>query len=400
MPGPNFASVGKSSAAATTHDAPQTQAQAPAVGKTTLAESQPSSSPAPKTSGKLFAPEQRARMETILVGRVGAAQISYNAALTKLEVEKMIEKKEDLPLWEALLIAGGMKVLEVAIMATMMRLKSAGEAVNHLRKLAVHVEHEGEVEGKILGLSEKSVESLVGLGVDKTKEKTTEIAGEAHGEGAEENKAASLSFIEYLRDASMMVFQHVRENKLASASDTQLLALVAAFEGFRHTETIYYAKLSEHIKAYLSSHAKEIGHRLENVRDERSGGHHQVRKETRVAWLINGRTAPQLIYVSKEFTADAKRGIRPDEDSLSALSPAGAYNADENALGLEETGSWNDNKKFHGDQVRNAAPEVANDNLGPVESDLQDVALASHRKRWLQAPQTVMQGPYGLQVVK
>lgn len=346
-------------------------------------------------------PEQRARLESIFLARVVDAHGSYMSALTKLQVEKLIEKKEDLPMWQTLVMQAGMMVLERAIMFGVAAVKVAGAAIKQLKKVEIHVEKEGEVEGKFLGLEESQVETLVGVGVDKVKEKAIDVAGEAHGEGAEEDRAASTDYITYLKDSSMMVFQHVREDRLATASDAELTALCAAFDGSRHTETIYYNRLKEQVERFLRSHAKEIGHRFENKTEKVEGGKQtsKVRKETRVAWLVTGRSDRQLIYVSKDFHADTKHDIGAVGGAYNEVRPPGdAYTTNENALGLDEKGTWHDKQK--GKDFVGAKEDVEMENLGPVESDLKDVALAAHNKRWLQAPQTVTQGPYGLVVVK
>lgn len=339
----------------------------------------------------------RARLELKFGLRVTSAQVAYNVALTDLKVERMIEKKEDLDIWTTLLIAAGGKVFEVAMMAALGALRVAGAAAKELAKEGI--EHGKEVEGKILGLEESKVEAMVATGVDKGKEKTTEMTGEAAGEGKEEEKGAAMGFIEYLREKSGEVFQHIREDHL-DASDETMLAAMVAFDTHRHTSAIYHRVLGELIELFLKSHAKEIGHKVESVGKIDGGvdARKTVRKETRVAWVLNGR-ARQLVYVAKEFErTDDEPGIVAQD----RIAPGPAYDAPENALGLEEPGTWHDSGKDlgggrhapAGDVHMEHAP-VNGDMLGPVEDELRDVALAAHEKRWLQAPQDIMKGPYG-----
>lgn len=355
--------------------------------------------------GRFLKPEERSTLISLIVGRVGNAQLNYNIALTDLKVEKLIEKKEDLSLWTKLLIIGASFVLEKSIMHALSELKTAGEAVKELKKAAIKIEkkEEGEAQEKILGLSESSVEMVVGLGVDKAKENQTERSTEMQGEAQEEEKVAATNYIQYLRDASSIAFQHVREDRMGTGTDEQLLALFAAFDPKRHLSSTYYGRLKQQIDTYMNSHAKDIGHKVEDKKVDGDKGttHIQVRKETRVAWLVNGRKGRQLVYVAKEFKADEPTFSDPGKGIAKSnvggdTQPGEAYEAEENALGLEEEGTWNSSGK----ESKGRKAEVESEFLGPVEPELVDVALATHEKRWLQEPQTIIMGPYGVQVAK
>jgi hypothetical protein len=366
------------------------------------------------SKGKFLNEEQRGRIENMFMGRVLAAQSSYMTELSNMHADNLIQKPEELSIWTALFIAALGKVTEFAVMSALMDLKKVGKAVHALKEAKVMEVKESEVEGKILGLNEKTVEGLVGLGVDKGKEKITEKKTEAQNEAGQEEQTAKGSYIEYLQDNSMMMFQHLREDRLSSASDAELVAAMVTFEGSRWTHTILHARLQAHVDVFMKSHAKDIGHRNEkadadpNLDNDHS---HAVRKEVRVAWVINGRKERQLVYMGKEFRSDDERGVggtgkgAADPENIYEPGnemdrPGPAYTASETALGLEEEGTWHDSRDRHEAVTKTShMPKVEPEFLGPVEAELQETALAAHKKRWLQAPETIMKGPYGWIVV-
>jgi hypothetical protein len=350
----------------------------------------PSKAASHNTTGSFLNSEQRQRVETLFVARVLAAQIAYTTVLSDMHADNLVKKPEELSIWTALFITVVGKVAEYAIMKALMDLKKVGTAIEKLKDAKVSEVKESEVEGKILGLHEKTVEGLVSIGVDKGKEKGTEKKTEAQNEAGQEEQGAKGSYITYLQDNSMMMFQHLREDRLSGASDAELLTMMVAYEGFRHSHSVYQAKLQAHIDLFMSSHAKDIGHRMEDGLSKLKPDETvHLRKETRVAWVINGRANKQLVYMAKEFVVDITH------------KPGPAYDASENALGAEETGTWKDRnigKNTFWDE-KTHAHEAEPEFLGPVEEELQQAALAAHEKRWLQAPEVLMKGPYGWIVV-
>lgn len=348
------------------------------------------------TKGSFLNGEQRERLELLFVARALAAQDAYTGTLADMHAENLVKKPEEQSIWAKLFETVVGEVAEFAIMKALVDLHKVGVAVEKLKDAKILEVKGSEVEGKLFGLNEKTVESAVGLGVDKSKEKVVEKKIEAQNEAGQEEQDAKDSYIGYLQDNSMMLFQHIREDKLAKMTDSELLAMTVAYEGWRHTRSVYRAKLKTHIDLFMNSHAKDIGHKTEDgLKDDKKV---HLRKETRVAWVINGRAGKQLVYMAKEFVVSA------------AHSPGPAYDAPDNALGAEETGTWNNHnlsgEGFLGRNAKNSdtteqthAKEAEPEFLGPVEQELQQAALAAHEKRWLQAPETLMKGPYGWIVV-
>jgi len=387
-PGPQFTSRGPIPRAAHGFkDPPQSPSDA-AYGSPPI---DPTSTPEAMTR-RLLSIAQRSRLETEFVGRVSAAELAYVTALTDLRVDKLVEKEEELPIWLTLLVGVGGIAMESTVTSAIKLLKKSGQAAQTIEDLgAGAAEH--AVEDRVAGMSEGTVEKLVGQLVDKAKEKTLAAAGKpgsaapaggAVGDGEEEQKPATLNYIDYLRDRALVLFQNVREEKLSSASDEELLGVFASFDAKLHTVTMYRAKLEEQIKLYLGSHAKEIGHRMTYSREQsNASAPGMVREEVRVARILIGGTE-RYAYVSREY------GL-PYGKSGGVMEPGGAYQSNENALSFEEEGSWEEQPSMNQPYLiprSGHADAVPDQILGYVEPELVDVALASQDKRWLQKMDT------------
>ncbi|MEO9153998.1 MAG: hypothetical protein ABI591_00230 [Kofleriaceae bacterium] len=326
------------------------------------------------------------------MARVNAALSSYLAALLDMKMEIQIRKEDELPIWVALAEAAGFAVVGFAIGRAVAATRIAGHAIQELASEGIEADRK-EVEVRILGVKAETIEALIEKGVDKGKERLAEDVGKAVGEEKVQQKGAEISYIDRLASSAMMTFQLIREGRLDSASDEQLIAMFDAFHGSRHTMGIYEAMLKQHVAVYMGSHAKSIGHRIELGWGSEGISSSGARKEMRVAWVVNGR-ASQLVYMEKTFVPVRDPGLENEQP----MTPGPAYDAPANALGMEEQGTWKDNLS-HKD-VQHKQEGVEPEFLGPVESELQEAALVAHEKRWLQPPQRLMKGPYGWIEVK
>lgn len=306
------------------------------------------------------------------VGRVNAALSSYLTAASDLRVDKLTEKEEEFPILGTLLLVAGGKAAESVVMGACTLLRQSGRVASELAEAGVRSASH-EAEGKILGMSEKSVETIIATATDQAKDKLKASAAVALGAEQTETKGQVLSFVDYLRDAAMGLFQRFREWPIGRVTDAQLLALFTAFEGSRHTPTMYRRIIGQHIQKYMASHAKEIGHK----EARQPGKLTSSRKETRVAYVTDGTNPPMLAYVENEYT-------QKDTPHGGGSQAGAAYNANQNALGFEEQGSWSDS----GGSFRGAADEGELKLLGYVEPELRDVALSTHQQRWAQTPAT------------
>jgi len=302
--------------------------------------------------------QQRPILIAEYIGRVNAAHAAYLSALVDLHIEKVTEKEEEFPIVGMLLLAAGGKAAEAVLRGACALLRRGGQAAAQLAEAGVQgVTH--EAEGKMLGLSEKSVEFIISTATDQAKDKIKGSAAKALGAEQATAKGQALSFIDYMRDASMTLFQRFREEPIGRVSDAQLLALFTSFEGSRHTPTLYRLGCDSYLRKYMASHAKDIGHKEEF--GVKAGRMAESRTETRVANIRVGNTVRKG-YIQTEL----------DNAFGGGVPSSAALDAPDHAIGMQEAGVETEEPRF----------------LGWVEPELEDVATATHEQRWLQAPAT------------
>lgn len=346
---------------------PQQQApvQTPTPGKTTLADTDQ----AIRTGGAgtgcsssglecFLTQPQRTVLIAELMGRVNAAHGAYLSALGDLHVEKFVDKETEMPWWASIMLGAAGTLIEHGVMGAVRALKVVG-AATHAVTEATGTIASHEAATVIGGVTEKEVEWIVKTAVDQGKDALKKPVTAAANAGGGTERTAAMGFIDYLRDASMGMFQHLREDPPGYATDAQLLALWKTFDGSRHTPTMYRETLDQQIKRYLASHASKIGRRSD-IDGRTVGGIHA---EVRVGWLKVGG-GKRLIYLERTFPA-------------MGMQPGGAY-VGEHALSMEEGPT--PVAPLHGEEM-----------LGYVEDEFVDVALAQHESTWLQAPETFEQ---------
>lgn len=369
--------AGKQSAAHAAYADPIQQQQQAVPGKATLVDSQHPTGNAGIDNGGgacaahsgtecFLSDKQRSMLISELFARINAAQASYLSALGDLHVEKFVDKETELPWWLNILLGAAGSLIESGVMGAVKAMKSGGTAAV-LAEAGAHgvdAAHAGPI---VSGLTEKEVEWIVKTAVDQGKDKAKSPLGGDANRAAVAERTQALGFIDYLRDGSMVVFQRLREDPPGYATDAQLLALFKAFEGSRHTHTLYREKLEAQVKRYMSSHAHEMGRRTEGA---------LFKLETRVAWLIaNGDK--RLVYTDRKFSISRMFG----------LTPSKAYEG-EHALSLQEDAAWGTPS---GEMDAHHEDPVGDENrlIGFVEPEFVEVALQQQEAIWQAAPETL-----------
>ncbi|MFT3695371.1 MAG: hypothetical protein QM831_19715 [Kofleriaceae bacterium] len=329
--------------------------------------------------------------------RLSRAESHYNLALQELKFENLIKKKEELGTFSKLALSGLQKVIEAGISFALSEIAAPAAVVEMLAAEHIAV----EAEPKILGIGVKTLESVLGLGVDKGKDALADAITEEKNNEKEIEKDQVTDYLSYVQSSSALMWQHMGEENLL-ASDAMLLAVFAAFDTQHHSIPIYKKQLQDQIDRYMASHAKDIGHRVETIYGHNgSEPDRHIRHETRVAYLVSAGKR-QMIYVDKEYDmeqamASVGRDVKPTE----------MYTRKDNAFGFGEQGLWYDPHQMHindqgfkdyggpmGAAAANPEPySSAGHMLAPVEADLQETALAAHLQRWNKPPQTVIEGP-------
>ncbi len=322
---------------------------------------------------------QRGILVSEYIGRVNAAHTQAGLALASLEMDLKTEPTE-LPFMAEVIITAGTAAFAGTVMAGLKSLRKLG-AVNELAEAHVHGVAEAEAEHATTRISEGSLDVLLDAAKDRAK---GTIRAPVSGAEASEEKAEALSYIAYLQDATMALFEQMREQPIGAASDARLLALFAAFKGEHHTQSLYRTKYKHHADVFMHSRARDIGHRV--VDADASG--RRVREEVRVAWVIeNG--AKMLAYMSNSFRPDDMPGGFSSE-------PGAAYTTNEKALGFDQHGPW----EQHGHETQGVAKSSNREFESFVEPEVQDAALAAHRARWREEPKTYQMAPPTMALVE
>jgi hypothetical protein len=371
--------AGKQSAAHAAYADPQQQQQQAVPGKTTRVDQlHPTGNAGIDNGGGACAAQsgtecflsdkQRTMLISELFARINAAQASYLSALGDLHVDKLIDKEAELPWYLSILLGAAGSLIESGVMGAVKAMKSGGVA-HVLSEAGAHGIDEAHAGPIVSGLTEKEVEWIVKTAVDQGKDKAKGPLKGAASESSATDRTQSLSYIDYLRDNSMSVFQHLREDPPGYATDAQLLALFKSFEGSRHTHTMYREKLEAQIKRYMSSHAHAMG--------RRSGG--MFKLETRVAWLVTGGDK-RLIYTDRKFSTQRMFG----------LTPSKAYEG-EHALSLQDDASWGTPSTPVQEGIQHHEDPVGDENrmIGYVEPEFVEVALQQQETIWQAAPETL-----------
>lgn len=309
-----FATPGKRNALSSSVQKAVDPEQAPTIGKTTRVLQQTGDTAidnegkgAERYRGDNFLNDtQRGLLISEYMGRVNAGHAAYLSALVSAQIDTATQREEEFPILGALLFAAGGEGVVGILMHAAKLLKRHGAAMERLAEAGISGLNERKVEERILGMSEKSVEFVVKQATDQAKDKLKGVAAKATGEEQATEKAKTLSFIDYMKDASMGLFQRFREWPIGRVSDTQLLQLNEAFSSEHQLPSMYKRHVDAIIAIYKKSPAKEIGDKYEF--GARGGFMADTHAQTRVAYIANGKNKPVLGYVKNERVTKAGSG--------------------------------------------------------------------------------------------
>lgn len=340
---------------------------APEPGKATLAQTHAPGVNAPGVATGALTELQQARLGDVLVGRIESAHLAYMTALTDLRLNETIKKEDEFPVIGTLLLLAGGKVAEKLLAGACAMLRKSGEAVKELAEAGVHGADVTKVEAELFGLSAKSLDTIIKAGVDQGKDKAKSGMKAGIGAAAADNKAAALSFVDYLRDASMTMFQGIREAGI-NATTGVILGLIKSFEGSLHTPSHYRVELGGMLERYMASNARKVGHSTPltppPVRN--------IRREMKVAWLHSGSDI-RLGYIQSDFEDEIER------------HPGAAYTTTEHAISYEDEGPWKPG--LGGPEVRGHRDAESATFAGFVEPEFVEVARQTHDARWAASPE-------------
>lgn len=307
----------------------------------------------PGVDGCFLTDTQRTRLVGAYWSVVTGAQINYMAALTKIGIEQLIKKPEELPLLLTLaldVIAGqAIAALGFAVKA----LKAAGapgiasDQLSWMMQLQNGSESAPSPLATMMGgINEPALGFVIKASVDEAKKRTKAAP-------PLEEKEATLGYISQLEEASAFAFERQRLDPPGYASDADLIVLFHSFKAeMGHTTPRYKAALEEKIGRFLSSSTSRIGrHAARTQRDFDVQGN--TARDTKVVWVDGtGSPVPVLHYYKRDFKNSQNEHTMGDVE-IEPLEPLdGRFKIDR-----------------------------------PVENEFVDLAIANHRAAWGTEPE-------------
>lgn len=332
-------------------------------------------------SGCFLSASQRQRLVSEYQNRVLSAQLQYQLALTDVEIDKLVEKDADLS-WVFSLLADLVGLTTIGAL---------GKAIKWLRdaplKNTVWALNAADVEtgsqriiteaDEMIGrISEKTVDGVVRTAVGTAKGLATSNLKALQDEAAKVGRSLSVSYIDVLKDRAAIVYQHLREDPVANATDGELVALFRSFDAeIGHTEMAYKQELKDKLHRFEASRIPRIGRQwaahldplhakdldaADRVKTQEEASKFQeehgawrtvATRETKVAWVRNASSSRRtLVYMRQDFM-----------------------------LGTE----WRIDEHVH--------------QLEPVEDEFIDVAIQRHEAVWGVAPEEIVNDDVGWQ---
>lgn len=271
--------------------------------------------------GCFLKPGQRGRIISEYQQRVLAAQMRYMDALGELRTDELLKKTKEKEDWVFDLLVDVIGAVTISSVSSALKY-IANSGKETLSSVVENVDSAvGEIESE--PLPEKGIEIGVNSSISAGKAALPKPSPDDNG------KAASLDFIEIMKDSSAVTYQNLRENLLAGISDAMLLVVWQAFDARFHSTSEYKRQVSDKLKRFKDTGAERLGVKDPDIYNSEDadytiiGHEHQI--ETRAFWVQlphgkrlalyrrAGDPAPQVgDYVYPEFQ-DVRKGLKPGE---------------------------------------------------------------------------------------
>lgn len=275
-----------------------------------------------QTPGCFLENTQRMRLVIDFKDRVETASTNYKIALVELKLAELLKKDDDVS-WVLSLALDlvGAHLIKVAAKAAI-ALKASG-----INKLASAMEGSylsdqswrTRTEMIIQSIDDKAIESNVKTLFDPAKKAGIVAVKSAAKGDAKTKKAATLAFIDQLKDQCDLGFQTFATNATGSSSDAELVVLWEGLDRAHHTVGAYKEALGEKLARFKKSGITELGR--QNVKD-RQFNRADVQRDKRVVWIQeNGKKT--LHYQSQEGDYNPNVIKRGDPGSEELFGEAG-----------------------------------------------------------------------------
>ena len=286
-----------------------------------------------ETPGCLFGNDQRTRVISDIVTRIGDASKNYQLALAELRVEALLQKSPSLHWVLALAIDLANVHVVKAVARAALVLKSSNELFR--------------------SVDEKSLSSAVKSGFDPLKKAALSSTASAMS-GTSQSSKARIAFIDQLKNGCDEGFRAFGSYVAGYADDAQLHVVWEGFAAEHHTVGAYKQALSDKLARFETSGVTEI---RRQVAKDRASGAMDVVRDTRVIWVEQADGTKVLHYQNHEHFDDP------------------------NFISLEDLGV-----RAHKSSFGDRAPRTEAKLAGRVPSEFQEIALARSEATWGPTP--------------
>jgi hypothetical protein len=296
-------------------------------GKTTLAQQQQSINnryiegkehcATPGASGCTLLPEVRARLVSAYQRKVRIAEAFYVQALGEIGLERLIQRDEELPAIVTLAIDLLGNYVGGVVTKSLLKLRNAAPR-EFLKTVDNMIEFQTTGED---GASPNAIKTLLDMtspqGVELIIKTATDfgkkgVKKQASQTLANNEKEDTLNYIDELKKAAAISFEHLDLDIPGVANDGQMIAAFHAFDAEMGNDVpSFKAALKQKIERYLATVAK-VGRAAVRFRDPLRSPQEQklepqqdfraTMRDTQVVWVtILGDPVPRLYYAKVDY---------------------------------------------------------------------------------------------------
>jgi hypothetical protein len=298
---------------------------------------------------------------------VQTALTNYKLALVELKIDELLKKEEDLSwvLSLALDLAGAHFAIVLA--RALQNVQKAG--AKRIEELILHAGAAGNFNEKswlaradrmVASVTPGRIETLAKFGMGAAGLGVKSTAKEGLNVATQTTKAATISYIDQLKDACDPAFMAFLNHVSVHTADAELVVVLEGMKPEYHSTSAYKESLGEKIARFRQSGVLDIGRKEANA--DNYGG--KLMRDTRVVYVqdINRKKTPW--YQRQEGKTSSGSGyIRPGDplyDQIDGKNP-------------KHQAAWS---KF-GPRGAGAATLDR-----PVPEEFRDVAIAASEARW------------------
>jgi hypothetical protein len=263
---------------------------------------------------------QRTRLVAAYQARVGRALSSYQEAITRETIDKLLEKDDDLVWIASLLIGVATDQIGTAIAAALKAIRGrVTKSLLDVDAVAQLSDRRYTWLNRLDNVSEDTLKKIGKAPADSLKDLIKGTLKDRQNAQAKTDRDAATDYLDRLQAASSAIFERYAEDPPQTATDAELLVLYRAWSAEDHNPRVYRMLVHAQVERYKASNARRIGLQRTGPFDTQQKDTH-----TKVGWIKVPSGGVRLAYFAQDFDAgdpavyhdDADRMAKPPGDAL------------------------------------------------------------------------------------